>query len=251
MDLIEYKSSAGRHPWETSRGKSICRVLARLLNQPTQLRIADIGAGDRYVTGKIKDLSERHGWGHHLICVDSGYTIAEDGLESGGLGIYREMKPEWAGTFHLVLLLDVAEHIEDDLAFFDEVRKILTDEGVLLITAPAFPSLYSAHDMHLKHYRRYRRRELIAKLEEKGFRIESNHYFFTPLLLVRLVQRFTTLSPSRHVKITGLENWPFSERHVISRIVVFVLDTDFRFHEWLGRRGLVIPGLSILIKAYK
>ncbi|GEM_PF-288019 len=55
----------------------------------------------------------------------------------------------------IVLAMDVLEHIEDEIETLNQWTKTLRQEGIILITVPAFMSLWSHHDEFLNHKRRY------------------------------------------------------------------------------------------------
>lgn len=71
----------------------------------------------------------------------------------------------------LIYSFNVLEHIEDDVASLKEMYCVLSRKGKLCLFVPAFPCLYSAMDKKVGHYRRYTRKELIAKVENAGFRV--------------------------------------------------------------------------------
>ena len=73
------------------------------------------------------------------------------------------------GAFDLVLATDVLEHVDDDVAALRELRRVAAPGAVLLVTVPAHPRLWSAHDVALHHRRRYRRAELLARLRAAGW----------------------------------------------------------------------------------
>ena len=56
--------------------------------------------------------------------------------------------------FDLIALLDVLEHVEEDGLSLVQLHKKLKPGGYLLITVPAFPALWSAHDEAHHHKRR-------------------------------------------------------------------------------------------------
>ena len=62
----------------------------------------------------------------------------------------------------VVLLMDVLEHIKDDVRFLGGLVDRLPDGAHLLITVPANPSLWSRHDEAFGHHRRYTRESLAA-----------------------------------------------------------------------------------------
>jgi SAM-dependent methyltransferase len=55
----------------------------------------------------------------------------------------------------LVLLMDVLEHVPDDFAFFSGLLAASAPGSEFLVTVPANPSFWSAHDESNGHYRRY------------------------------------------------------------------------------------------------
>jgi trans-aconitate methyltransferase len=55
----------------------------------------------------------------------------------------------------LVLLMDVLEHVPDDFALFSGLLAASTPGTYFLVTVPANPAFWSAHDESNGHYRRY------------------------------------------------------------------------------------------------
>ena len=55
----------------------------------------------------------------------------------------------------LVLLMDVLEHVPDDFKFLSELLAASAPGAEFLVTVPANPSFWSAHDESNGHYRRY------------------------------------------------------------------------------------------------
>ena len=55
----------------------------------------------------------------------------------------------------MFLLMDVLEHVPDDFAFLSELLAASSPGAHFLITVPANPSFWSAHDESNGHYRRY------------------------------------------------------------------------------------------------
>ncbi|MEK7068311.1 MAG: class I SAM-dependent methyltransferase [Patescibacteria group bacterium] len=97
-----------------------------------------------------------------------------------------------AGTFDIVVLLDVIEHLEDDAHALKEVFRILRPGGIVLVTTPAFMFLWSDHDALAHHYRRYRKGELMRKLHGAGLVPAMvsyyNFFLFPAIAAVRVAQ---------------------------------------------------------------
>lgn len=70
-----------------------------------------------------------------------------------------------------VILLNVLEHIEDDLQAMSQVFRILKPGGVTIMEAPFGPHLFDVYDQLLMHYRRYACRELNSLARNAGFKI--------------------------------------------------------------------------------
>ena len=58
-------------------------------------------------------------------------------------------------TFDTIILLDVLEHIEDDVELLRRLRRQLAPGGMLLLKVPAIATLYNSLDAAVGHYRRY------------------------------------------------------------------------------------------------
>lgn len=74
-------------------------------------------------------------------------------------------------SFDAIVLLNVLEHIEDDLRAMDQLYRLLKPGGVGIIEVPAGPHLYDGYDKALMHFRRYAMPDLVAKLEGAGFAV--------------------------------------------------------------------------------
>jgi SAM-dependent methyltransferase len=100
----------------------------------------------------------------------------------------------------LITCMDVLEHIQDDRAFLRRLHGSLRPGGLLLVSVPALPWLYSQWDRNLGHHRRYTRRSLVTRLRQAGFRVRECHYgwsFLAPAFPLRkLSLRRRSLLPS-------------------------------------------------------
>lgn len=84
--------------------------------------------------------------------------------------------PVGDGEASCVTALDVIEHVADDAAAIGEFVRILRPGGLLVITVPAFQSLWSDWDLALHHQRRYNRAELRAKLTRPDLQILDQRF---------------------------------------------------------------------------
>lgn len=148
--------------------------------------VLDIGAGS--------GIFSRHllAWGaDSAVCVDSAYNA--DHCESVGGKAIRFTRKITSCDADLVLLMDVLEHVDDDVQLIKASLAGAARGAFVLITVPAFQSLYSAHDRYLDHKRRYTLHSLEAAVTAAGLKIVSTRYFFALVLpvvaAIRLFQR--------------------------------------------------------------
>lgn len=80
--------------------------------------------------------------------------------------------------FDSAVMVNVLEHIEDDLDELIRLKRILAArQGHLCLLIPARQEIYSNLDAHFGHFRRYSRSDLRNKLEKAGFQIKQLSYF--------------------------------------------------------------------------
>ena len=121
------------------------------------------------------------------------------------------------GQFEAVILADVLEHLEER-EVLKEIFRVLAPQGILLLTVPAFPRLWSQRDVEAGHLRRYAPADirLLAKqckgqLECLGF----YQFFLFPLFVLsrffnvkkQSEQSLPTWLNALFFKITVLEIW--------------------------------------------
>ncbi|PPB74214.1 methyltransferase [Campylobacter hyointestinalis subsp. hyointestinalis] len=115
--------------------------------------------------------------------------------------------------FDLICLFDVLEHIEQDVNAINVIKSHLNDNGILIISVPAYQWLFSSHDVLLHHFRRYTKRNLNALLNDNNFKCIKSTYFNTflfPLIMVaRIVDIFKKGSPIGYKTPNKLLNFIF------------------------------------------
>ena len=75
------------------------------------------------------------------------------------------------GSFDAVFALEVFEHVPDDEQAFAEVARILTPQGVLVMSVPLHMERWTRMDQLIGHQRRYEPEELQRKLGAAGFEV--------------------------------------------------------------------------------
>lgn len=146
-----------------------------------------------------------------------------------------------------ILMLDVLEHIEDDVAAMREVSRVLAPHGVFVASVPAHPFLWSPHDVAFHHHRRYTSPELREKLESCQLGIERLSYAFATAFPVACVVR----PIKRVLASTGLVNQRSDDFGLLPG---FLENTAYHAslweRKWLQRRDLPV-GISLFAIARK
>ena len=157
------------HWWFTARRRILAAVIARVVRPPRQARILEVGAG----TGHNLEMLGRFGKVEASELDDHARALASERL---GRPVVPAALPDLsmfpADSYDVAALLDVLEHVVDDKASLAALYSRLKPGGALVLTVPANPWMWSAHDVAHHHHRRYRKREIEALAKEAGFEIE-------------------------------------------------------------------------------
>jgi SAM-dependent methyltransferase len=220
-----------RHWWYRGR-RRILRATLDDLELPSPCRVLDAGCGSG------RTLDELAGYGD--ACGVDLSPEAVDATRARGheahLGSVTAL-PFASASFGLVTCLDVVEHTPDDRRTLAELRRVTKPGGTLLLTVPAHPLLWSAHDEANLHYRRYTSSSLTDAAVDADWEITENTYFnaalLAPAALVRVARRH---APGGSSELTLTP--PALDR---------VLELPSRAEAALLRHGVRVPfGLSLL-----
>lgn len=80
-------------------------------------------------------------------------------------------------SFETIVALNVVEHIKNDVLAVDNCKKLLKNDGRLIVLVPAYQFLFNDFDTELGHYRRYTRKSLRLLLEHQQFDVIVTKYF--------------------------------------------------------------------------
>jgi SAM-dependent methyltransferase len=240
LDLSEARGASGqRHPWEIARVRALGAILRR--HGTRAQSILDVGCGDGFVGESVRALLGAS----LLVGVDVHLPPEACGISPRpGHVIERHASHDAVGTrqFDLVLALDVIEHVNDDRALLAEViRPRIVPGGLVLVSVPAFQSLFSDHDRALHHYRRYNTAQLRSVLRATGLAILDEGYMFASLLLPRAIGLAGERMGRRRTE-HGIGPWrgPVT----LTQLLAATLTLDARVLLAAGHVGLRIPGLT-------
>jgi SAM-dependent methyltransferase len=152
-------------------------------------------------------------------------------------------------TFQVVGIFDVLEHIPDDNALLGDLWGLLDHGGTLLLTVPAYLSLWSYVDELAGHCRRYETGELRSKLEAAGFAVDYlTPYMASTLPLMWLSRRSKAGMGAGTAHALELARQELRAVPILNEILAWVLSWETR---WLAKRRQLPFGSSLLAVARK
>jgi len=171
MDLKEQQALGGSaHLHWYYRAKSA--AMLRMLQGSTFDKVLDVGAGSGFFSRHLLDRTPCR----EAICVDPNYPFETMETQNGKpIGFVRQTN-HFDG--HIVLMMDVLEHVPDDVGLLRDYAGRVPAGARILITVPAMPWMWSSHDVFLEHYRRYTIAGMSRVIEAAGLKQLSICYYF-------------------------------------------------------------------------
>ncbi len=202
MDAVAHQQFADLeewHFWFRGRRAIFFELLDRLVDGRDDLRVLEIGSG---AGGFLRRLG-RYGCAVGLE-IDPDVSRA-CGKRSGRPMICGDATalPVRDASQDLVCLFDAIEHMPDEGAALEEVRRVLRPNGVAFFSVPAYQFLYANNDRVAHHCRRYTRGGLARALRRQGLEPVRATYFNS--LLFPLILPAVLLGKAKE-RLVGLQN---------------------------------------------
>jgi len=222
LDLMAEQDES--HWWFLARRRILADLIARRIRLPDKASILEIGCG----TGHNLAMLGRFGHVDAIEIDDASRAIASKRL---GRGIENARLPGLPGIkeghYDLVALLDVLEHVEADREALRSIARLLSSGGRILITVPAFPWMWSAHDVANHHFRRYTMATLNKTIADAGLKVDTISYFNSLLFPLAAAARLWGRMTGKKTADDAMPPRPLNalfetlfglERHMIGRV---------------------------------
>ncbi|PCH95454.1 MAG: methyltransferase type 12 [Bacteroidetes bacterium] len=174
-DTLDVISSAGNfNTWMYQTIKPYCKG-----------KVLEIGSG----IGNISEYLMKDGFPIMLTDIRTGYCeklISRFNDNSSFLGAkvmdltdvdFEQKFADQLRSYDTVFALNVVEHIQNDSLAIKNCRKLLKENGHLIILVPSYKGLYNRFDKELGHYRRYTKSALAGIFKENKLDIIHKQYF--------------------------------------------------------------------------
>jgi SAM-dependent methyltransferase len=222
------------HWWYVGRRRVLSEVLRRM-RLPAGVRILDAGCG----SGRNLVEFARFGTVTGVEPAPESLALAQARGVGTVVGGTLEALPLADSSFELATVLDVIEHLDDDVGALRELRRVVTPAGHLLVTVPCYPWLWSSHDVVNHHRRRYTRRSLHRAARLAGWEPVRTLHFNMLLLPAAIVTRLLERLGRSVSGVSDLERTPRSLNQALRQ--------PLHLEAWLIGAGIDPPvGLSLL-----
>jgi len=226
------------HFWFSGRRELVHLCLRRHLDRRAGV-LLDLGCGSGFnLTGLSEFADFVLGIERHEMPPASSELAQQHGSLVQADALFLPLPDQ---SVDVVVALDVLEHVPDQ-AVLIECQRVLQPAGLLLLSVPVGPWIWSFRDDDAGHLRRYTKRDLLLKLEKAGLVHEVGCYYqfilFPLVVLSRLIGR-------KGPAVRNLEDSP-------PRMVNEFLRLINRFEVKISKFGLRMPyGSSLLLIARK
>jgi 2-polyprenyl-3-methyl-5-hydroxy-6-metoxy-1,4-benzoquinol methylase len=219
--------------WYRGRRRAAATLLWRFVGVGTARRILDVGAGYGAMRSPLDSFGTVDAFepdGNLLAHLSEvGYAAV--------YGTWEDVAREGGRRYGIVGAFDVIEHAPDESDILRHVHDALADDGMLIVSVPAYRWLWSKHDDENKHYRRYTARMLRRSLHAAGFEVTYISYWNTVL--------FPLAAAARLLGFVG--DSTFGKKGRLDALFGAVVSVE----AWLMRYVPLPFGLSVFAVAYK
>jgi len=170
------------HWWWRAREYFILAAIEEIQRRRSTAKILDVGCGDGLFFEHLSRFGDVEG-------IEPDQSLLSD----DGPWRNRIYASPFDSTFQpgkrysLILMLDVVEHVRDAGNFLICALRLLDRGGTLILTVPAFPSLWTSHDDLNQHFKRYTKKTLSDMASQVGMKVLTSRYFFHWIFPLKLL----------------------------------------------------------------
>ena len=157
--------------WTLGRNNVLLRMIAK---GP----VFDVGAGSGILTKELAKIFQTYA----LDIDERACQMCRKFTQKVICAPFDKLSSSELPKFGTIIMADVIEHVNDDVAMLAKAHELFGVGGELIISVPYGNFLWTENDTARGHVRRYGIRELRTKVERAGFKVKK--IFFWNLLAV-------------------------------------------------------------------
>jgi 2-polyprenyl-3-methyl-5-hydroxy-6-metoxy-1,4-benzoquinol methylase len=183
-----YDIALADHFWMEWRYRVISKALKNTGINYCHKQLLEIGCGHgEFIKQMQRDGAMVDGCDLNLFALEK---IDEE--IKGSIYLYDifQKDPAMLNKYEGVFLLDVIEHLRDDISFLKTAVEHVKMDGLVIINVPALPSLFSRYDIAAGHQRRYTKSRLHELFALAGLEPVSIEYWGFSLLTLAVIRKF-------------------------------------------------------------
>jgi len=185
-----YKEVENIHPWFLARRK----LFESIIKKNKDLSILDFGCGSGNFLNYLSNLGYKN-----LTGVEISEILPKEDLEIKNINIYKELPKN--KKYDVILIMDVLEHIKDDVHIIKELKSHLSHRGLFIISVPTYQFLWSKHDDINHHYRRYNRKSLEKCMSYSNLTMSWSTYWNTILFPLIAFKRIIIRNSAKELEV--------------------------------------------------
>jgi SAM-dependent methyltransferase len=175
-----YNSTVERDLKILAEAKNYNHWLSSLVTPFCRGRLLEIGAGignhSKHLLGSCEEAVLSDYDNRYVAALERKYQNTSN-VEVACYRLGDPVPAAWHGRFDTVAVMNVLEHIENDVAAMQEMLSCLSRQGRVVVLGPALASLMSNLDRAYGHFRRYGRREVRSLAEAVDARVLCCDYY--------------------------------------------------------------------------
>ncbi len=186
---LEYYELERRNWWFRARQEIIRSQVIRLAGERRDLNILNVGVATGASSVMLAEFGKVKSIEYDGDCFAFVKEKLDIDIEQGSI---LELRFD-ANSFDLVCAFDVIEHVEQDELAVQELMRVCKPGGFVLVTVPAFMSLFGKHDIVNQHFRRYEMdglKRLFMGRGEITYASYFNAILFIPIYMGRMLGKW-------------------------------------------------------------
>ena len=184
--ISEFSRLEAENFWFRARNELILWALRTY--KPDASTFLEVGCGTGFVLSGIARACPKLALSGSEIFL-AGLSHAAERVPSAHFMQMDARRVPFVEEFDAIGAFDVLEHIKEDETVLAQLHSAIKPGGVLLLTVPQHPWLWSASDEYACHVRRYTRAEIEQKVLTSGFELLRSSSFVTSLLPAMMLSR--------------------------------------------------------------